>query len=217
MLKSIAENRDPHSLAAKLRQKRFRFFLRLIRSLPKPIRILDVGGTQKYWEVASDGGAGFEVMLLNLRKEPVSLRNFSSVAGDAKNLELFADKQFDIVFSNSVIEHLGTWQDQLRMAREVQRVGKRYFVQTPNYWFPVEPHFLFPGFQFLPIETRVWLVRHFSVGWYPRIPDLARAREEVSAIRLLSRRELKELFPGARIFTERFAGLSKSLTAYGGF
>jgi hypothetical protein len=125
---------------------------------------------------------------------------------------------FDVVFSNSVIEHLGPrFADQKRMADEIRRVGKRYFVQTPNRYFPLEPHFLTPGFQFYPLDLRVWLVSNFNVGWYKRIPDKAKARREVESISLLSRDGVRRLFPGGRIYAEKIAGLTKSFVAYGGW
>jgi 2-polyprenyl-3-methyl-5-hydroxy-6-metoxy-1,4-benzoquinol methylase len=70
----------------------------------------------------------------------------------------FQNDEFDIVFSNSVIEHVGSYEEQNLMASEVRRVGKRYFIQTPNLFFPIEPHFLFPFFQFLPLDYRVTLI-----------------------------------------------------------
>ncbi|HJP60817.1 MAG TPA: hypothetical protein VJ865_12495, partial [Gemmatimonadaceae bacterium] len=118
----------------------------------------------------------------------------------------------------SVIEHLGPrFEDQRRMADEVRRVGKRYFVQTPNRYFPIEPHFLTPGFQFLPVPARVWLVTHFNVGWYRRFPDVASARQEVESICLLSRNQVRDLFPEAGIFEEKILGLTKSFVAYHGW
>ena len=75
--------------------------------------------------------------------------------------------EFDIVFSNSVIEHLGDIEGQRRMAKEIRRVGKYYYLQTPNRNFPVEPHFQFPFFQFLPKWLRTAIVRRWSIGWYP--------------------------------------------------
>jgi hypothetical protein len=103
------------------------------------------------------------------------------------------------------------------MAEEVRRVGKRYFVQTPNLYFPIEPHFVFPLFQFLPIWLRVWLVTHFDLGWYAKIPDRDRALKEVSSIRLLTKKKLRKLFPQARIFEEKYLGLTKSYIVYEGW
>lgn len=125
----------------------------------------------------------------------------------------FEDKQFDIVFSNSVIEHVGSFEDQLKMADEIRRVGEKYFVQTPNYFFPIEPHFLFPFFQFLPVKLRIFLVSHFSIGWYERIQDPERALRAVTENRLLKPAEMKQLFPECKIWREKIFGITKSLIA----
>ena len=103
------------------------------------------------------------------------------------------------------------------MAAEIRRVAKRYFVQTPNRYFPLEPHFLTPGFQYLPLGARAWLVSHFSLGWYPRIADRAQARREVEQIVLLSERQVRTLFPDAEIYRERLLGVTKSFVAYSGW
>jgi hypothetical protein len=131
----------------------------------------------------------------------------------------FRAGEFDVVFSNSVIEHLGTLNEQRWMADEIRRVGKRYFVQTPNRYFPLEPHFLVPFFQFLPLRMRVQLVRRFDLGWYGMggIPDPEHAEAVVRSIRLLSAGELLRLFPDGRLYRERLFGLTKSLIVYGGW
>ena len=213
MVAALADNRNPQSLASRLRQKRFSVFLRLVSSLSRPIRILDVGGTQEFWEVMGFGEEqGVTVTLLNVYDQPTSLANFSSVRGDARAM-IFEDGTFDIVFSNSVIEHVGELEEQCKMAKEVQRVGKRYFVQTPSKYFPIEPHFLFPFFQFLPTTTKIWLLRHFDLGWHTKTEDFAKAREQVEGVKLLSKREFGEMFPKATILEEKFCGLTKSFTA----
>jgi SAM-dependent methyltransferase len=153
------------------------------------------------------------VTLVNLEPQSASLPTFTRIVGDGRHLPQFPDKSFDIVFSNSTIEHVGTIEDQRRMAAEVRRIGKRYYVQTPNRNFPIEPHFLFPWFQFLPVPSRVWLMRHLSLGWVARIPDAARALSEVTSIHLLTKREFQDLFPEASIIEERFCGLVKSFVA----
>jgi hypothetical protein len=217
MLRSLADNSNPNSLAAQLRRKRFAFFTELLSVLPRPVTILDVGGTQRFWEVVGfTSPDDVDVTLLNVSKEPTSYANFRSVVGDARAMH-FNDKEFDVVFSNSVIEHVGRYPDQARMAREVMRVGKRYFVQTPNRNFPIEPHFLFPLFQFLPVSVRIWLLRHMHLGWHKRTPDAASAREQVEGVQLMNRREFTALFPGARLHVEPFGGLQKSFIVYGGW
>jgi len=217
MFKKLADNRDQGSLAAQFRRKRFAFFQSLLSSLERPVRILDIGGTESYWqimELSSDDQVF--ITLVNLEQENVTLPNVSSIAGDARKIEA-EDSNFDIVFSNSVIEHVGTYQDQLQMAQEVCRVGKRYFIQTPNKYFPLEPHFLFPLFQFLPLKIRVLLLQNFNLGWFAKTPDAVKARGIVESIRLLSKREFVALFSKAAIYEEKVFGLTKSFVAYGGW
>jgi hypothetical protein len=217
MLMKLADNQNASSLAAQLRRKRFLLFQSLLASLSRPVRILDVGGTQRFWEVMGLAAADdVHITLLNVTQQPVSSLSFASVAGNACQLQ-FGEATFDIVFSNSVIEHVGTYTDQRRMADEIRRVGKRYFLQTPNRNFPLEPHFLVPFFQFLPLATRAWLVSHFDVGWYKKIADLQQARELVESVRLLNQAELLHLFPEATLYKEKFLGLTKSFVVYNGW
>jgi len=217
MFKRIADNRDQGSLAVEFRRKRFAFFLSLLSRLDRPIHILDVGGTESYWRTMGlDGGDQVFITLLNLTENDVTLPNLTSTSGDARKIDA-NDASFDVVFSNSVIEHVGDSEEQRQMAREVQRVGKRYFVQTPNKYFPLEPHFLFPFFQFLPLKIRVWLLQNFKLGWFEKTPDEVTAREIVESIRLLDKREFFSMFPTGAIYEEKILGITKSLVAYGGW
>ena len=218
LLMRLADSEAASSLGTRLRRRRLAHFRALLDALPRPLRVIDLGGTARYWELMGLAGApGVHVTLVNLGAEPDPGPGFVSLVGDARHLPAFADGSFDVVFSNSVIEHVGALPDQRRMAREVRRLAPRYYVQTPNRHFPVEPHFLFPGWQFLPEAARVALLRRTAVGWYPREPDPERARAAVREIRLLTRRELMRLFPGAEVREERFLGLVKSFTVFGGW
>lgn len=222
ILGKIYDNSRSDSLAANLRKKRLTLFKTLIASTPHPMKILDVGGRGMFWQ-----HAGFldrevrdvEIIVMNINPIEVEVSNpkLKGVVGDARNMQQFENKEFDIVFSNSVIEHVGSYDEQLQMANEVMRVGKRYFVQTPNLYFPIEPHFVFPLFQFLPLDLRVWLITHFNLGWKKKVTDKQRAKEIVSSIRLLSKKEVIALFPNANIYEEKLFGLTKSFTAYGGW
>jgi SAM-dependent methyltransferase len=216
MLRTLADHRDPASLAARLRRRRFSLFEGLLARLAGPLRILDVGGLPGFWRVIRFDRAGVSITLLNV--DPVSEpTGFRCVKGDARDMRMFRDGEFDVVFSNSVIEHVGAFADQQAMAAEVRRVGKRYFVQTPNKYFPIEPHFLVPGFQFLPDHVRAgWLARR-RVGWYPRAESYEAALAEVTRIRLLSRSQFQRLFPEGRLHRERFLGLTKSFVVYDGW
>jgi hypothetical protein len=205
------------SFSNSLRRKRFALFLKLVneKKEKKPISILDVGGTEIFWEnmgfgVSSDTTDWIQITLLNLEKNEVRHPNFRSVAGDARSMPEFKNGEFDIVFSNSVIEHVGDFEDQRRMADEIKRVAKRYYVQTPNYHFPIEPHFLFPFFQFLPVSVRASLINKFNLGNTRRIEAKDRAVAYVKNLQLLSHSKLKKLFPEATIHREKFLGLTKS-------
>jgi hypothetical protein len=217
MFKKFADNRDQSSLATKFRKKRFAFFQSLLSRLPRPVHILDVGGRESYWRMMElDLDDQVFITSLNLTQGDVTMPNMSSISGDARQMNV-GNSSYDIVFSNSVIEHVGTYKDQLQMASEVCRVGKRYFIQTPNKYLPLEPHFLFPFFQFLPLKTKVLLLRHFKLGWFEKTPDEVKTREIVESVRLLTKRKFISLFPEANIYEEKVFGLTKSFIAYGGW
>jgi len=140
---------------------------------------------------------------------------FTTIAGDARNLAQFPDQSFDIAHQNSLIEHVGGWRDKLRVANETRRIARYYYVQTPNYWFPIEPHFVIPGFQFLPKSARVELIRRTKLGWVAKAENFSDAVQTVEGCDLLSERELRCLFPDARIVRERLPPFTKSLIAIG--
>ena len=216
LLRRIADFRDPQSWAGRLRARRFAFFQSLMATLKGPVRILDVGGAVQSW-IAQSVDPRWRVTVVNIRDEAIHRPEWiCHVIGDARAMP-FADRSFDVVFSNSVIEHVGTSIDQQNMAREVVRVGDRYFIQTPNRHFPIEPHYHVPLFQYLPLVMRAELASRFDLGWQRKTNDLATALAEVRSIRLLTERDLTGLFPHGAIYRERVLGLTKSLVAYGGW
>jgi len=225
IFRTIYDNQRSDSWATTLRKQRFALFKSLIEETIKstdslqesPLRILDVGGKPSIWHQSGflSEFTNVEITLLNIAPIPVFDPRLKTLIGDARNIN-FADHEFDVVFSNSVIEHVGNYDDQVRMAKEVMRVGKRFFIQTPNLYFPIEPHFLFPFFQFLPLSVKVLLINHFRLGWVGPIPDKQEAIKTVSEIRLLSKQEFAQLFPQANIFEEKIFGLTKSFIAYSG-
>jgi len=180
-----------------------------------PLRILDIGGTQQYWlNMGMVLTPQTEIVLLNLYINEVSVPGFSSIVGDACNLSGINDQSFDIVFSNSVIEHLYTKEQQEKMANEVARVGKSYFIQTPNKYFPIEPHWLFPLFQFLPFTVQVFLTQHFTLGNIKKTKSKEAAINLVKEVKLLSIKEFASFFKDAKIYKEKILGVTKSFTAY---
>lgn len=212
-VKRLANTARPDSFSNRRRARRFESFERLIVDLPRPLTILDVGGTQRYWKLRGfTERDDIHIVIANIQKPHRRPKNVSPVLASATHLP-FADGSFEVAFSNSVIEHLETFDAQSRMAVEVRRVAKRFYVQTPNRYFPMEPHFYFLFFQFLPLLVRARLVRTFNLGKRGRIEDPQRALDEVKAIRLMTSTEVRRLFPDASLLRERFFGLTKSVTA----
>ena len=218
IMRRLANDENARSFSNKLRARWFRWFEALVAPLPRPLSVLDAGGTNAFWENRGWAGrADVEILTLNLVAEEQRHKNIKPLTGDATNLSQFVDRSFDIVFSNSVIEHLFTFDNQRRMASEIQRVGKSFWVQTPNFWFPMEPHFHVPGWQWMPVSLRVAILRRWACGWRGPCPDAVRARALVEEVRLLGQRELESIFPGATLLAERFCGVVKSWIAIGGF
>ncbi len=203
------------ALSLHFRRRRMRRFLREFR-ITSETRILDIGGTPDCWELI-DGRP--QVTLLNTPRAKDDMRGSASwVGGDGRALP-FRDGSFDIVFSNSVIEHVGDAASQERFAREVVRVGRAYWVQTPNRWFPVEQHLLTPFVHWLPRRWQRAIVPRFTV-WSTVVPVSPDRRQfylehYLSDVRLLTAGELQRLFPGARVIRERVAGWTKSLIVTG--
>lgn len=121
----IIDNKQKNSLATLLHRKRFILFNSMINSLPRPITILDVGGTEIFWKTMGfTNEPGIEIILLNKTKVSVDLPNFTSIVGDARDMSIFKEREVDIVFSNSVIEHLGKYENQLLMAQKFKELAR---------------------------------------------------------------------------------------------
>lgn len=183
-------------------------------ALTPETRVLDVGGTPDCWRWLP---VLPRLVFLNTPRAKEEVGEATEwVAGDGRLLP-FADRAFDIVFSNSVIEHVGDAESQRRFADEVSRVGRAYWVQTPNRWFPVEQHLLTPLIHWLPARWQATLVPRFTVwGLIARTtPDRRQfyLQHYLTEVKLLDERELRELFPAARVIRERFCGWTKSLIA----
>ncbi len=185
------------------REGRYELFLSLCHVRPEE-RILDVGcGAGAALERFNHTNEIVAVDLKPLESEWLAAPNVSVETADATQLP-YGDREFAVVFSSSVIEHVPP-EAQRAFADEIRRVGERYFVQTPNRYFPIEPHYQLPLFQFLPRRLRMALNRRFSLGWQPK--------GHWEEITLLTARDLRRLFPDAEIHRERLFGLTKSLMA----
>ena len=200
------------------RARRFTFFKGILDKLTatgQKVKILDIGGTEDYWKsMGLTLGDNIEIVLLNLYQNEFTGSGFKSIKGDACNLEAMADKTYDLVFSNSVIEHLFSIENQQKMANEVKRVGKNYYIQTPNKFFPIEPHWVFPFFQFLPFGLKVFLTQNFNLGHIPKAKTKQEAIDLVNEVNLLSKKELENLFSESKLYIEKFMGFHKSYAVY---
>lgn len=181
--------------------------------------ILDIGGEPGYWEGTGGTESAYyskcRITMVNIRPQQPRLPNMTFVVGDATNLSQYADKSFDLVISNSVIEHVGSYENQRKMAREVQRLGKYYFLQTPNYRFIIEPHSYCPFLHMLPLPLRYVAARLWPVG-HMRIHDFSEKSKSYirNSVNLLRYRQMKELFPDAVIVREKALGGTKSFIVH---
>jgi SAM-dependent methyltransferase len=191
------------------RLRRFDTFMREMRPTPFD-RVLDVGAGE-----GEGRGVNFfedrypwpaQITALALSDLPAFRRAHPSVTlvvGDGRRLP-FADRSFEIAFSNAVIEHVGTSDDQRRFVAEACRVADRVFLSTPNRWFPLDSHTMAPFAHWLPMRWRNAIYRTIGRGSY--------ASER--ALRLIGTRELRAFVPDGfrvRIIRQRVAGLTANL------
>jgi hypothetical protein len=173
-------------------------------------RIIDLGGAVGFWD---DLDIPCRITVLNLpggfpegAPRDMSIHTFAIREGDACHVE-YADREFDIAFSNSVIEHVGDEENQKNFAGEVRRLAASYWVQTPSKFFPIEAHTGMPFWWAYPRALRDRII----VGWRKKLPAWT---EMVEGTTVLDRRWLAALFPDATIKSERIGPLTKSYIAY---
>jgi hypothetical protein len=156
------------------------------------------------------GDDNYQIETVNLESDKPNYNNISHRSENVLNLSADYLNKFDIIHSNSLIEHLTPPEKQKLFAELIIKSKTKYFIQTPNYYFPIEPHFLFPLFQFLHLKIQAGLLTHFKLGWFDKCKSKKEAESIIKSIRLLSGKELKSLFPNAVICKERFLFLNKS-------
>jgi len=171
-----------------LRRRRMRVFVESL-ALTSDDTVLDVGGTAFNWELSP---VQPRLTLLNLMP---SDSGHVEVVGDGTRLP-FRDAAFDVVFSNSVIEHV---PDHAAFAAEIRRVARRYFVQTPNKAFPFEPHAMTPFVNYLPARWKLKLYRNFTVWGLLARPSASYLEWFVQDVDLLTQRQMRTFFPEARL------------------
>ncbi|MBO4887875.1 MAG: methyltransferase domain-containing protein [Firmicutes bacterium] len=214
-----SDSQTDNSISYRLRRKRMEKYLSFykstvmeeVRSENRRVEILDLGGEEKFWHACDRyiiDTSNITMLNLEDRQADSSSESMKSIVGDATDLSVYADQSVDLVFSNSVIEHVGDLSKMKAMADEAMRVGKHIYIQTPNKFFPIEPHFMMLFVQFLPKKLRVKAV---AKKW-----NLSReeAISQVNGTELLSLRTLKKLFPGCKVSREYFFGMTKSFSVF---
>ena len=217
MFKLLVNHHKKNSFVNQFRQKRFELLKNGIEKLIQNdhFKILDIGGDIQYWKNIGWQHPACKIHLLNLYESKVpenETHQFSSSVGNGLSLE-YKKGDVDLIFSNSVIEHVGSYANQQIFADEVRRVSDKYIVQTPSIWFPLEPHSLIPLFQFLPHSIRALLIMTFNINYFPKAKTYKAAIKVSHSTLMFTHKRFKQLFPEAEIQVERFLGIPKSYTA----
>lgn len=181
------------------------------------MRMLDVGGYP--WGWLDKDPVVKSIDCLNIHKvnwDPASspAHNIRMLQGDACNMSDIKTGEYDIVFSNSVIEHVGSWEKQQAFAKEVRRVGKKLWIQTPAWECPIEPHYLAPFVHWLPKSLQKKLIRHFTLYGLIQKPSNQEIDSLVEEIRLLRLKEFQSLFPDGNILNEKLIFFLKKSYIY---
>lgn len=208
-------------LSYKSRKQKLELFYNLLSPDENTI-ILDVGA-----EVSPEMDRGLQLIdryqwksnisAINLSEEHIcKIRNtypeINACVGNACNLP-YPDKSFDVVYSNAVIEHVGNYENQRKMASEIMRVGKSWFVATPNRWYPFEFHLRLPLVTWLPWHGYRWFSRIIS---YNHVKKRYVSGLDRRDLRLLSAAELSNLFPDSAIIKSRVTFMAETLCVLGG-
>ncbi len=206
----LADSERRGSLGGRARARRSAKLMATFPDLAS-MRVLDLGGAPPFWRAL--GVRPARVTVLNLLQLDAPEPWMQTVVGDAcAPPPAISTERYDLVVSNSVIEHVGGHAQRQRFAEVVHRSADRHWVQTPYRYFPVEPHWLCPGMQFLPLRARAALTRYWPLS-PGRASNLAEAVENAAWVELLSATEMRAYFPSSRIWYERIGGLVKSVTA----
>lgn len=198
------------------RAKRHTLFLRKMNPDPrKPI--LDVGGYPWFW--TSHDACCSHVDTVNLHavawdnaKHPD--RSFGLIIGNGCALP-FKDATYPLAFSNSVIEHVGTWEDQKNFAREIRRVGRSIWVQTPAFECPLEPHFIAPFVHYLPRRLRRFAIRWLTPRGLLDAPGGAEM-DELERYASLPKRKCTFFSPTVKSTRSGYAGFFRKPTSRSG-
>lgn len=206
---------SPGSLGAQARMRRWEVFASTFPGIEQ-MRVIDLGGTVESWRRAPVQPRGVVVVNL-LEPGETDTPSLVPVLGDACRARAVLDDNgidpaFDLVFSNSLLEHVGGHANRSALASEVRALAPRHWVQTPYRFFPVEPHWVFPMMQFLPVAARARVATRWPLA-HSRPESDAEALAEVQWTELIGVTELRGYFPESQVVKERMGGLVKSIVA----
>jgi hypothetical protein len=201
----------PDSFGARYRARRWNWLSQTFPDL-EHMSVIDLGGTAESWMRAPVQPAN--VHIVNLEKPPEDLPGWlrADYADACELPEEILSTSYDLVLSNSVIEHVGGHARRQLFADAVHRLADRHWIQTPYRYFPIEPHWVCPGFQFLPVSARTRVAMHWPLV-HSKPESREKALSDVLSIELASRTEMRVYFPHSTLRAERVAGLTKSLIA----
>lgn len=207
---AVTDINSRRSLSGRARARRWQRLLEVFPSFSE-MRVLDLGGTPESWRLAPARPAS--VTTINLLPAQSATDRIIAIQADACDLpSAVTHEHFDLVYSNSLLEHVGGHTRRQRLADNIHSLADRHWVQTPYRYFPIEPHWLFPGMQWLPYEVRVQISMHWNRG-YIRTHTREDAQDRVDEIDLIGVSQMRRYFPSSVVWYERFAGLVKSLVA----
>jgi hypothetical protein len=198
------------TVAARKRDKRWAHFIATFPDLYR-MTVLDLGGTVSSWQHAPV--QPLHVHCINPWEDEVTEGRITSEQEDACVPLAWKSRRqvYDLVYSNSVIEHVGGHRMRMRFAEVVRNKAVRHWVQTPYRYFPVEPHVMAPMIQFLPLAARAKFAEYWPLHTTPH--DFRDSVVTQMNTELLDITLMRLYFPGSQIHYERMAGLVKSITA----
>ena len=213
-----------HRLRRYTREKRLERFNEFVKGVTGQIRLIDLGGTVKFWE---DWGLAKQPRLdvtivndhhidKNHEHDLLALPNIHRLQADVLTLSAAYLAGYDVIFSNSLIEHLPGPEAQRQLAQAIIDSGRPYFMQTPNKRSPVDPHFprpYVPFFAAYPRPLQARLLSWSALGSGCAAPSYAAALERLSNYYPLTTSGVRQLFPQARIVMERPLGVPMSIIA----
>jgi hypothetical protein len=212
-LRSVRERvvGDGDSWADRQRMRRWSWLLHTFPDLDQ-MSVVDLGGYPSTWTKST------------VRPKHVHILNIEPLATDVPDWietdyadacalpESITSRRYDLVFSNSVLEHVGGHERRLRFAENVHKLASAHWVQTPYRYFPVEPHWIAPGMQFLPVRVRASVACRWPLS-HVKSTDVRNALDGVLWTELIDRTQMRYYFPDSTIRSERFVGLTKSIIA----